>query len=68
MSESKGAFADVIAEEKALITLLENQRAAIFNIATNISGSGEWHRYYRRDLTRHIDHSKLRIRQMSGMQ
>ena len=54
--------------EKDLIALGEDYRAAVFNIASNIEGSGEWHRVFRERLREHLENSQNRIDQLKKIQ
>jgi len=46
--------------EGDLIALIEDYRSALFNLASNIAGSGEWHRYHREELRDFLERAKLR--------
>jgi len=46
--------------EGDLIALIEDYRSALFNLASNIPGSGEWHRYHREELRDFLERAKLR--------
>ncbi len=46
--------------EGDLIALIEDYRSALFNLASNIAGSGEWHRYHRDQLRDFLERAKLR--------
>ena len=46
--------------EGDLIALIEDYRSALFNLASNIPGSGEWHRYHRDELRDFLERAKMR--------
>ena len=46
--------------EGDLIALIEDYRSALFNLASNIAGSGEWHRYHREELRDFLERARLR--------
>jgi len=61
-------YSTVFQEEQDMVILLESYRASIFNVSSNISGSGEWHRYYRQELGIHINRTRARVKQLATFQ
>lgn len=67
MANAKKFITSPIAEEESLVSLIENYRSAMFNIASNVRGSGEYHRFYRARLRHHIDQSRLRMEKLKQL-
>lgn len=58
----------LIESEQDMQTAIEAYRAAIFNIASNIRGSGESHRFYRMLLREHITQFKFRVAELEKIE
>jgi len=68
LADSKKFALSPIAEEEDLISLIENYRSAMFNIASNVRGSGESHHFYRSRLRNHIEQIRFRIEKLKQLE
>ena len=68
LDEAGQYFGLLIESEEDLISLLENYRSAMFNIASNVRGSGEGHRFYRHQIREQIHRAEKRIERLKAIQ